>query len=184
MNPTRVGRHVPRVEHVALIVPAHAEVEQQPLDRRPVILEVCTDLIVVLLHERVAATEPELERNLEIVGLVPVSGVRRLREVELRHEIISLVDIVRVMVEAESALEHVLARHLETGERDIVAEAESLLDVLLNGGRRANHVVGAIDRVESPRVTKLVWAEAAVELREIDLRFVEPGSGEKVVSRL
>ena len=153
MDATGVGSYIAGVEHVALVVPAHADVEQQALDRTPVVLEVRTELVVGRLHERIATTEPELERNLEVVGLISVSGVGGLRVVELWYEIVPLVDVVGVVVEAQTTLEDMLAHPLETGERYVVAEADTLLDVLLNRRRGADHVVRSIGGIESPWLT-------------------------------
>src|SRR5207247_1693751 len=105
-----IGRHETGVEHVALVIPAHADVEQQASYRTPVILEVRSDLVVVRLHERIARSEPELERSRKVVRLSAVAGIGCLRVVKLRKVVITLVYIVVVVVEAESTLEDMLSR--------------------------------------------------------------------------
>src|SRR5689334_10430938 len=64
-------RHVAVVQHVALVIPSNAGVERQPGSRAPVILEVCSDLLVVRVVEWVSELEFQMLRNMEAVGVGP-----------------------------------------------------------------------------------------------------------------
>src|SRR5207253_1259255 len=165
---TAVGRDVPGVEHVALVIPPHANVQQQSLDRCPVVLHIHTGLVVMRLHERVASTEPELERSGEVIRLVSVAGVRRLRVVELRYFIVTLVDVVIVVV--------IVRRGRIT---DVVAEIPDVRLMAVTEAELGGLLVADIVReLAEEKVFTERRYEAAVVLTEID-RIQSGKSGRK-----
>ena len=96
--------HVAVVQHVALIIPADADVERQPRRQVPVILKVCTDLGVARVVVRVPQLEFEVLRNVEAVR-IGCDEQRILR--------VALEDVVREEVDAHAGFDHVLATLIE-----------------------------------------------------------------------
>ena len=97
-------RPIAIIEHVALIIPTDADIERQPRRRTPVILDVCSDLRVAGVVERVAHLEFHVLGNVEAVRVgCDEQGILR----------VALEDVVGEEVDAHAGLDHVLATLIE-----------------------------------------------------------------------
>ena len=121
-----------RVQHLRFEIPSDADVERQAFDRRPVILDVCPDLLVVRVEMGIPRLIAQEIRGSKVVCLSAVPCVRRRGVLELWNAAVVLDAAVLHEVEAEPSLEYVVAGPTESRICNVVPESDTpLLEVLV-----------------------------------------------------
>ena len=124
-------RRVVVVQHVGLVVPPEAEIDDETPGGVPVVLDIRTDLRIVRAQVRVTKTVLRLERVFVRSRVVPVDSVRAVVENRVCGE--ELLDVIPQDVEVRTDLEHVLTVPMEAGVCQVVPERQPVLLEFLFG---------------------------------------------------